>query len=153
MTINVSAAPQPVDRESGTSLIELMFGTVIVITLLLAVSTMIIALSRARRAAEERNLAMVACRNVVEQLRDMPVTQLPALHGTGFDVQGVNGAAGGLHPQAGDPDGLPGRFSVVVDQTSGMETIYLVTLRVDWTGYVGNQRFEVKTLLMERKGS
>ena len=138
--------------ESGTSLIDLMFAAAAIITMLLAVSTAVTSQSRTRRLAEERNLAMVACRNAVEDLRNQAFAGLPALHGTGFDVAGVNGAAGGLRPLPGDADGLPGQFNVAIDMASAGETLYRVTIMVDWTGVNGRQHFEITTLVADRKG-
>ena len=128
-----------------------MFATTLVVTLLLGLSTGVMSQSQLRRAAEERNLAMVACRNTVEQLRDTSFAQLASLNGTGFDVPGPNGAAHGLRTVPGDADGLAGSFTVAVDQTSGTETIYLVTLSVDWVGVRGRQQFQVRSLFAERK--
>ena len=138
--------------ESGTSLIDLMFAAAAIITMLLAVSTAVTSQSRTRRLAEERNLAMVACRNAVEELRNQSFAGLPALHGTGFDIPGVNGGAGGLRPLPGDVDGLPGQFNVAVDQSLAGETLYRVTVMVDWTGVNGRQHFELTTLVADRKG-
>lgn len=139
------------NRESGTSLVELILGAAIVITLLLAISTSVVSQTRLRRLSEERNLAMVACRNTLESMRDVTFSTLPALNGTGFDIPGNNGNAGGLAPVVGDADGLPGRITVTVDQSSGGEKLYLVTLTVDWTGINGVQHFEMKSLMTERK--
>jgi len=128
-----------------------MLGAAIVITLLLAISTSVVSQTRMRRLTEERNLAMVACRNTIESIRDVAFATLPTLNGNGFDVPGTNGNAGGLTPVDGDVDGLPGRITVVTDKSSGGETLYLVTLTVDWTGVNGVQHFEIKSLLAERK--
>lgn len=138
-------------RETGTSLVELMLGAAIVITLLLAISTSVVSQTRLRRLSAERNLAMVACRNTIENLRDVDFATLPGLSGNGFDVPGNNGSGGGLAPVTGDADGLPGRITVTVDQSSGGETLYLITLTVDWTGVNGVQHFELRSLMAERK--
>jgi len=148
----VKSPNQRTTGESGTSLIDLMFAAAAIITMLLAVSTAVTSQSRTRRLAEERNLAMVACRNAVEELRNQPFDSMPALHGTGFDIAGVNGAAGGLRPLPGDADGLPGQFNVAVDQSLAGETLYRVTITVDWTGVNGRQHFELTTLVADRKG-
>ena len=129
-----------------------MFAAAAIITMLLAVSTAVTSQSRTRRVAEERNLAMVACRNAVEDLRNQPFAGLPALHGTGFDIPGINGAAGGLRPLPGDADGLPGQFSVGIDQSAAGEILYRITVTVDWTGVNGRQHFELMTLVADRKG-
>ncbi|HEX6811188.1 MAG TPA: hypothetical protein VF384_06175 [Planctomycetota bacterium] len=138
--------------EAGTSLIDLMFAAAAIVTMLLAVSTAVTSQSRTRRLADERNLAMVACRNAIEEIRNQPFTTLLALHGTGFDIPGTNGGPGGLRPVPGDADGLPGQFSVVVDQAAAGETLYRVTISVDWTGVGGRQHFELLTLVANRKG-
>jgi type II secretory pathway pseudopilin PulG len=148
----VNSSNQRTTGESGTSLIDLMFAAAAIITMLLAVSTAVTSQSRTRRLAEERNLAMVACRNATEELRNQPFASLPALDGTGFDIPGTNGGAGGLRPVPGDADGLPGQFSVAVDQSSAGETLYRITVRVDWTGVNGRQHFELMTLVADRKG-
>jgi len=59
----VKSLNQRTTGESGTSLIDLMFAAAAIVTMLLAVSTAVTSQSRTRRLAEERNLAMVACRN------------------------------------------------------------------------------------------
>jgi type II secretory pathway pseudopilin PulG len=151
MRRDVTAQNHVRQGERGTSLIELMLGAVMVITLLLAISSSVTSQSRTRRVSEERNLAMVACRNILERLRDTTFATVPALNNTGFDVPGVNGLAGGLKALPGDADGLPGHITVAVDQTASGQTLYLVTLDVDWTGVTGRQHFQEQTLLAERK--
>jgi hypothetical protein len=148
----VKSLNQRTTGESGTSLIDLMFAAAAIVTMLLAVSTAVTSQSRTRRLAEERNLAMVACRNAVEELRNQAFTGLPALHGTGFDIPGVNGGAGGLRPVPGDADGLPGQFNVALDQSAAGETLYRITVLVDWTGVNGRQHFELTTLVADREG-
>ncbi len=137
--------------QAGTSLVELVIGATIVITLLLAISTSTASQARLRKLGEERNLAMNACRNTLESLRDVAFASLPGLDGTGFDVPGVNGLANGLAPLAGDADSLPGRIEVAVDRTAGAERLYRLTLTVDWLGVAGAEQFQIRTLIADRK--
>lgn len=139
--------------QAGTSLVELLLGTTIVITLLMAISQTMVSQSRVRRTSEERSLAMTACRNNLESLRQLTMTEVVALHDTGFDVPGTNGQPGALRPVPGDSDGLPGRFSVTVDQVSAGERLYLVRLTVDWIGVSGRQSFQLHNLVTARKTS
>lgn len=143
--------PAPASPQAGTSLVELVIASTIVITLLLVISTSTATQSRLRKVAEERNLAMAAIRNKLEGLREVPTASLLGLNGVGFDVPGTNGEAGGLAPVAGDSDDQPGAIKVVVDASAGTETLYKVTLTVDWHGAAGNQSFAVTTLIAERK--
>ncbi|MCA8969849.1 MAG: type II secretion system protein [Planctomycetes bacterium] len=137
--------------ERGSSLVELVIGTSIVTTILIALISAVTRQSRLRKVDEEVNLAMIACRNALEELRDMPFSSLASLHDSGFDIPGTNGGPHGLAPLANDDDGLPGHFAVVVDQSSSGEILYRVTLAVDWSGSAGKQHFELSTLVAERK--
>lgn len=141
----------PPTGQEGTSLVELVIAATVVISLLMAISTSTATQARLRKLDEERNLAMVAIRNTLESMHDVAFAQVPALNGTGFDVLGTNGRPSGLAPVAGDADGLPGSILVQVDQSSGTQTLYQVTLAVDWNGVAGNQHFAVVTLLADRK--
>lgn len=104
-----------------------------------------------RMVDQETYLALVACKNNLEELRTIPFANLPSMNGTGFDVPTKDGKPGGLTPVPGDPDGLAGEFSVLVDQTSGGETIYHVKASVAWVGAQGRQNFTLETLMEERQ--
>ena len=101
--------------------------------------------------SEETNLAAIACRNNLEDLRSVGFATLPTLHGQGFDVPGVNGSPGGLRPVPGDLDGLPGEFLVIVDQTSGGETLYRVVAQVTWVGATGRRTIAFNSLFADRQ--
>ena len=74
------------ESESGGSLIELVIATAIAIVLVGAVMHITVHSSKVRKADEELRLAWSACRNIVEEVRILPVDQIPALNGQGFDV-------------------------------------------------------------------
>lgn len=137
--------------EAGTSLLELLVGIVIVVIVLGAVLKMTLQHSKSRVQSQELHLALSACRNNLEELRSLPFVSIPGLHGVGFDVPDSTGNPGGLNPVPGDPDGLPGQFSVSVDKSSGPEVLYRVIALVDWTGSHGKERFSLEMLLGRRK--
>ena len=139
------------DRERGSSLVEMLVTSVIVVTLLVALLSATMNHSRQRRLNGERNLALVAAMNTLEQARTIPYADLPALNGTGFDVPGPNGQPGGLHPLPGDADGLPGSIRVVLDLSYGGAQVYRVTARVDWKGVQNKNQIELSSLIVERK--
>lgn len=137
-------------RESGASLTELMIGLLICVFVVGAALAMTVHQSKLRKTDQELHLAMLACRNSLEELRSVDFASLPSMDGVGFDVPGVDGQAGGLTPVAGDPDGLVGVFSVVVDKTVGSATLYRVTARAEWTGSLDREVFELYTLMGPR---
>ena len=138
--------------QRGFSLVELMVGMVASVVAIEAALSMTVYHSKLRRVDEEVQLALVACRNNLEELRSLPFASLLAKNGVGFDVAGKNGAAsGGLRAVPGDPDGLPGQFTVTVDQTSGTETVYRVQATVTWTGVTRRQTFSLETLVGPRE--
>ncbi|MFQ5505081.1 MAG: hypothetical protein ACE5F1_09835 [Planctomycetota bacterium] len=139
-------------HECGSSLIELMIGSSFVAAVLIAIVYAVVRLSGLRRVDQELDMAFVACRNNLEELRNLPFTQVPAMQGVGFDVPSPGGSPGGLTPLPGDADGLPGRFTVVVDKQSGGEILYNIIVAVDWKGVSGRQHFELRSLMAERKG-
>lgn len=124
-----------------------MLASVVVIGATLA---MTIRHAKHRKADEELHLAFIACQNNLEELRSVPIDQLPSMHGKGFDVPGRNGVAGGLRAVDGDEDGLPGQFSVTVDQTTGGSTMYLVKATVTWTGNLKRQSLVLESLMEGR---
>ena len=139
--------------ESGTALLELLTGASIAMVVLTSLMMTMASQTRLRRVSEEQNFAMVACRNNLETIRDLPFASILAVNNTGFDVPDFGGTAGALRAVPGDSDGLPGQILVTVDQTSAGETIYLVRMVVLWQGISGRQRFEMKSLVADRKGN
>ncbi|MHC5065116.1 MAG: PilW family protein [Planctomycetota bacterium] len=137
--------------QDGFSLVDLMIGMVVSMVLIGAVLSVVHQQGEERRSTEEGTLALSAVRNNLELMRDMSGTQILALHGTGFDVPGSNGAAGGLSAVPGDPDGLPGEFAVTVDQVGGGGAIYRVVASVNWSGVSGRRRISLQALVGERK--
>ena len=103
-----------------------------------------------RRSNEQLNMAFLACRNALEDLRALPFADLPAMNGQGFDVPGFNGEPGALVPMPGDVDQLPGEFIVTLDNSSNGESIYWVTLRITWRGVLGRQSFQLRILFTQR---
>lgn len=142
---------EPSASESGMTLVEVTIATTLVMVLLAAISSATTSQGRLRRLAEERNLAMVAARNTLEEVRNTDFEVLPTLDGRAFDVAGSNGGAGGLRPVPGDADGLPGRISVATDQSSSGETLYMVSVTVDWDGSGGAQHLAFSSLVAQRK--
>lgn len=145
----------PSDRarhdQRGFSLVEVMIGMVTSVLVVGSTLSMTLQHAKLRKVDEEVELALKACRNNLEELRSVPIANLPAMNGVGFDVPGKNGAAGGLHAVPGDADGLPGQFTVTVDQTAGGKTIYRVRATVTWTGTQRRQTFELETLMGPRE--
>jgi type II secretory pathway pseudopilin PulG len=139
------------ERERGSSLVEMLVTSVIVVTLLVALLSATMNHSRQRRLNGERNLALVAAMNTLEQARTIPYANLPSLNGTGFDVPGPNGQPRGLNALPGDADGLPGSIAVVLDLSYGGAQVYRVTARVDWKGIQDKNRIELSSLIVERK--
>ncbi len=138
--------------ERGSALLELMIGSILVFMTFLSVTIMMTSQGNLRRTSEEQSLAMIACRNNLESIRNVPLSELPALHEVGFDVPDLAGHPGVLQPLPGDADGLPGQFLISVDQTLAGETIYLVRMVVSWYGISGRQEFEVRSLVASRRG-
>lgn len=139
------------DPEAGTSLVELMLAVSVVLVMLAGTLTGVAYHQRQRRITMERQLAMVACRNTLEQLRAVAIGTLPSLHGRGFDVPGTNGAPGGLRAVPGDPDGLAGEITVQPADAFGGTTIYYVSTRVVWAGVGPSNAIQLETLVGERR--
>jgi len=137
--------------EAGITLIEVMVCAVLAIVFLGAYMALAVRLSGHRQQERERALAMTAAINNLEHIRAVNFATLPSLDGSGFDVPGNNGTAGGLNPQAGDPDGLPGQLHVEVERTVAGNTLYRVTATVAWRGVDGNQHISIQALVAERK--
>lgn len=139
------------NRESGISLVELMIAAVTSVALLSSVLMGVTQVSTHRQLALETNLAMVAAMNVLEEARTVDFANIPALHGTGFDVLDSLGNAGGLRVVPGDSDGLPGELSVAVEESSGGNTLYRVTATITWVGVMDPRSMFLETLIAERK--
>ncbi|MHC4515565.1 MAG: prepilin-type N-terminal cleavage/methylation domain-containing protein [Planctomycetota bacterium] len=138
-------------HQQGSSLIELMVAAMISLVLVGAVLSTVIQQGHQRRATSESSLALSAALNNLEQLRTVPEATLPLMDGKGFDVPGSNGAPGGLQPVPGDFDGLPGQFTVLVDQSKGGVRLYRVVATVAWTGVSGRRTIRLQALMGERK--
>ena len=149
LSIRDSARGNP--RQRGFALLELIIGTAVIATSLGAIVSLTVRQSKLRRADSELHLALTACRTTLESLRTMKLTDIEALNGTGFDALDLLGKAGGLRAVPGDADGLPGILIVTTDKTSGAVKLLHVVARVTWAGAAGRQRFEMKTLIGERK--
>ena len=139
------------EPEHGSSLVEMLITSVIVVVLMVALLSATMNHTRQRRVNGERNLALVAALNTLEQARTVPYANLPSLNGTGFDVPGPNGQPAGLRALPGDADGMPGRISVVLDLSYGGAQVYRVTARVDWQGVQDRNEVELSSLIVERK--
>ena len=137
-------------RQRGTSLVEFVLAAAAAVMLLSSVIQVILQTANLRRVDDEIHLAFTAAQNNLEELRNIPFAQLPAIDGQGFDVKAINGAPGGLRPVPGDPDGLTGLLSVTIDQTGGGETLYIVRATVQWAGIRGNQQLLLESLMAER---
>lgn len=139
------------DRESGMSLVEVMFASVLVVTFLGALLTVAVRQGLHRQVNSETSLAMTAALDNLERIRSVDFATLPALNGSGFDVPGLNGGPKGLQPVPGDPDGLPGEITVLEDTTGPGAVLYRVRASVLWQGTSRVRRLQVDTLMSERK--
>lgn len=139
------------EKQQGSSLLELMLVVSLVLVLLGGILTGVVSHQRQRQSTIERQLALAACRNTLEQLRSVDIADLPALDGSGFDVPGPDGRPGGLQPRAGDPDGLVGEIRVVLDTTAGTESIYIVSVGAQWRGSGPNGDLRLHCLLGRRR--
>ncbi len=145
------AQERPRSGEEGFYLVEIIIGMVVAVIVIGAALSMTIQLAKQRKIDQENHLALVACRNSIEELRSVPFADLPSINGDGFDVPSKDGGPGGLNALPGDPDGLPGQFTVTVDRTLGGENIYLVRATVTWTGVLRRQSFNMETLIGPRE--
>ena len=137
-------------REGGFILLEFVIGSLAVVLALGAVISAVLQVSRLRKVDEELNLAYIACMSNIEDLRSVPLADLPAMNGVGFDVPALNGTLGGLTPLPGDADGLAGQFTVTMDKTGGGTTLYRVVTEVQWIGTAGRQSFRLESLMGQR---
>jgi prepilin-type N-terminal cleavage/methylation domain-containing protein len=137
--------------QDGFSLVELSVALVMVVFLIAGTISGVASPQAQRRVHGERMLAMEACRSTMEMLRSVDIANLPSYHGHGFDVPGQNGQPHGLHPNAGDLDGLPGEISVTVDRSTGGIVLYMVTTRVRWSGVTRGGDLAIQSLMGERR--
>ncbi len=138
-------------RCEGFSLIEIMIGSILVVTFLGSVMSLVAQQGVHRRTNLQTTLATNAALSRLEEVRGMDISDVPKLDGTDFDVLGVGGETGGLQPIAGDPDGLPGEFTVTIDQTSAGVTLYRVTATVTWRDGNRERSLWLESLVGERK--
>lgn len=142
----------PPPRQSGVSLVELLTGMVIAVLLIGGAMTGVAQHQAQRRTHGELILAMSACRNTLETLRDVDMATLPSFDGQGFEVPGQNGQTTGLTPLEGDADGLPGELTVTAHARSQVNNaLYIVTARVRWRGATRGGDFSMQTLMGERR--
>ena len=142
---------RPRSEEDGFSLIDLMIGAIVGVILIGAVLTVIVHQGHLRKANTETSLALNACMNTIENMRALDSAGILAMNGTGFDVPGPNGEVNGLAAVAGDKDGLAGSVTVVTDQSSGSNVLYLVVCSVTWMGGNGRRSYSIQTVMGERK--
>ncbi len=138
-------------RERGASLLELMVALVAAATILGAIISTLTRHSLQRQTMTELNLAAAAALDNIEELRSVDYAQLATKNGVGFDVPGLNGAAGGLRAKPGDLDGLPGKITVAVEQSFGAAVLYRAQVEVEWVGAQGTRSIRFETLLGGRK--
>ena len=122
----------------------------VAVTILAGVLTGVAHHSQQRRLNIERSLALTACRNTVEAVRSVPIADLPALDGRGFDVPGLNGQPHGLRARAGDADGLVGLITVRRDQLVAGNVLYQVDISAAWDGGA-NRELRFTFLVGERR--
>lgn len=133
------------------SLVELLIMFSAAVMILAGALTGVVQHSAQRRMTTERIQAMVAARNVLEELRTVDITVLPTLNGTGFDVPGPDGEPGGLNPLPGDADGLPGQILVSEHDRLFSIVIYRVQVLVQWSGADPKGLFSMESLMGERR--
>lgn len=142
-----SALPEGVPpAERGFSLVELMIGTVLMAAGLAGIMTATIRLHELQRQDTELGHAFRSCRANLEELRAVPLSELPALDGTGFDVLMPDGRSAGLDPVEGDSDGLPGEIHVTLDQSTATRELYQIRVVVTWDMASRAQSVELQTL-------
>jgi hypothetical protein len=138
-------------NEAGLSLIELMLLCVSSVVVIISLLSGVVSLNAQRQLREERILSVVACRNILEDLRRASVADLVAADGRGFTIAGVNGAGMGLTARKGDADGLPGSISVRQERASGADVLYRVTVAVDWSRGAGAGHVHLTALMGRRR--
>lgn len=143
---------RPTDSpQAGTSLVEVMFAAVLIVTFVGALLTVAVRQGVHRQVNAETSLAMTAALDNLERVRSVDFATLPTLDGSGFDVPGLNGQPNGLQPLPSDPDNLPGELTVIEDQVVGSIKLYRVRATVLWRGVSRVRRLQIDTLIAERK--
>jgi hypothetical protein len=133
--------------ESGMSLVELMMATVLTVIGLVAILSACVRLHSLQRLDRELACAARACRNVLDQLRTLPLAQVQGRDGSDFEVPGADGVTALLRPLPGDPDGLPGEVHVRQERTAAGRSLYRVEAHVAWNGASGRQSVQFTTLI------
>ena len=124
--------------QRGSTLVELMIGAILAGQ----------GGARPRGGQLELDLALNAARKKIEDLRALPIAEVPAQDGKGFAVSGPTGS---LRAKPDDADGLPGRVRVEVAESVGAETLYRITASVDWTGVSKERTFSLVSLIGDRR--
>ena len=138
-------------RERGASLVEFMVATLVGMALIGALFSVVYNQSQERRASTERSLALSTALTNLERARTLDEAALLALDGVGFDVVGPDRDSRSLPAVGGDPDGLPGEFSVELESRSGRSRLYRVVTSVHWRGTSGEETVALEALIGERR--
>jgi hypothetical protein len=149
MAADPQGAPSAQGRsgEVGLSLVELMMATVLTVIGLVAILNSCLRLHSLQRLDGEIACAARACRNLIDQLRTLPLAQVSSRDGSGFAVPGADGVSALLQPQQGDADGLPGRLVVRQERAVGGRSLYRVEAHVLWNGVSGDQAIQFTTMI------
>jgi type II secretory pathway pseudopilin PulG len=123
---------------AGFTLVELLVAIVVTVIAIVAIMASCIRLHALQRLDGEIGYAYRACRTNLETMRALPVSQLLALDGTGFEVPGSDGATPLLAARRGDADGLPGLIRVREERSAGGRTLYSIETTVAWRGATGS---------------
>jgi type II secretory pathway pseudopilin PulG len=141
----VTAAPQQA-CQAGFSIVELMIGTVLIVVGLVGIMSSTVRLHGLQRMDTEIGHAYRACCTNLEELRTVPIQNLPGLDGRGFAVPGPDGVTPALRAVPGDADGLPGAIHVVLDQSIAGRRLYRISAVVTWQGASGRHSVDLMTL-------
>lgn len=144
-------SPAVAPTERGFMLLELTFAAAIALVVIGALVSTLARQGSHRRANLETTLATNAIVDVFARLRAAPAATLPGYDGVGFPVADQLGHPSGLAAVPGDPDGLPGRISVITTLVAGSATLYRVEISVDWMGAGGRRHEAIVGEMGERK--
>jgi hypothetical protein len=147
----ITTAATDHDAQRGVSLVELIVLLAATTVIVCALLSGIVSMNKGRQVRDEETLAFDACRNVLEDLRSQPIASVAAANGRGFAVVGASGSGVGLQPRPGDADGLAGRITVTSYRVYGTNTLYRVTVAVDWAGAAPKGHVHVTTLMGQRR--
>src|SRR5262245_18996598 len=134
------------DAQRGVSLVELIVLLAATTVLVCALLAGIVSMNAERQVRDEEMLAFDACHNVLEDLRSKPIAEIAAANGQGFAVVGASGFGVGLQPRPGDADGRAGFITVTSYRVYGTNTLYRVTVGVDWAGATPKGHVQITTL-------